>query len=111
MTYTPPTEIVADPKRPYKAYVATALSFIAAFVSFWIGDDGAFTGKDMGSALLFSLLASGLTGGTTYSVKNPKIAKPVRTRNEYGAVPASTIWFILGIIGLVLIVLIFLGVV
>lgn len=70
-----PDVVEADPKRPYKAYAALALSFVAAFLSYWIGDDGNFTGKEAGEALLFALLASGLTGGTTYTVKNPKIVK------------------------------------
>lgn len=70
-----PTAVVADPKRPYKAYAATALAMVAAFVAFWIGDDDPFTKKDAGEAFLSSLAAGGFTGLPTYLVRNPKVTR------------------------------------
>lgn len=61
-----------DPTRPHKAYVATALTFVSAFIAFWVADAEPFTTKDAGQALLASLVAAGLTGGGTYQVRNPR---------------------------------------
>ena len=63
----------ADPKRPYKAYIATALSAIGTFVAVWVADSDPFTTKEMAQAALAAVVASGLTGGATFSVRNPKI--------------------------------------
>jgi hypothetical protein len=66
------TPVVDDPRRPYKAYVATALTAVGAFVTFWIADTDPFTGKEIGAAALSALAASGLTGVGTYFKGNPK---------------------------------------
>lgn len=68
-----PTEAIieADPARPYKAYAATALTAVGAFVTFWIADTDPFTTKEIGAAALAALAASGLTGAATYKVRNP----------------------------------------
>lgn len=58
------------PQTGYKAYAATALAMVAAFVAFWIGDDDPFTKKDAGEAFLSALVAGGFTGIPTYLVKN-----------------------------------------
>lgn len=61
-----------DPKRPYKAYVASALSFVAAFVAYWIADKDPFTAKEMGEAAVTGAVSAGLIGGGTFAVRNPK---------------------------------------
>lgn len=66
-------EVIADPKRPYKAYVATILSAVSVFVSYWIADTDPFTMKEAGEAALLALAASGLTGAGTYRITNPQI--------------------------------------
>lgn len=71
----PVPAVEADPKRPWKAYVATALTAVAAFVTYWIADPGTFDAKDVGEAFLAALVASGLTGVGTYSVRNPKVVR------------------------------------
>lgn len=65
------TNVEADPKRPIKAYAATALAFLSLFVAYWIADEDPFTLKEAGAGLLTAALGSGLTGGVTFSVKNP----------------------------------------
>jgi hypothetical protein len=64
--------VVDDPKRPYKAYVATALTAIGTFVTFWVADTDPFTAKEAAQAALAGLVASGLTGGATFAVRNPQ---------------------------------------
>lgn len=61
----------ADPKRPYKAYVATAITALGTFVAFWVADTDPFTIKEAASAALAAVVASGLTGGATFAVRNP----------------------------------------
>lgn len=58
------------PQTPYKAYVAGALSFVAAFVTYWIADVDPFTGKEMGEAALAGAVSAGIIGGSTFGVKN-----------------------------------------
>lgn len=67
------TTVVADPKRPYKAYGATILAFLTIVVSAWIADDGGVTGQDILDWVISGLIGSGLTGATTYAIKNPKV--------------------------------------
>lgn len=63
------------PQTSTKAYVAGALAFAAAFVTYWIADVDPFTAKEMGEAALSGAVAAGLIGGGTHAVKN----KPKRT--------------------------------
>lgn len=70
-------KIVADPRRPYKAYAATALSFLCAFVAMWIADTDPFTLKDAGQAFLAGVGVAFPTGLGTYSVENPKTYRDV----------------------------------
>lgn len=58
------------PQTAYKAYVATALSFIATFVTFWVSDSDPFTAKEIAQGLVTAAIASGLTGGATFQVQN-----------------------------------------
>jgi hypothetical protein len=62
-----------DPKKPWKAYVATALTAVGTFVTYWIADTDPFTAKEMGEAALAALVASGLTGGATFATRNPTV--------------------------------------
>lgn len=75
------TLLEADPKRPWKAVAATVLSFVAAFVTFWVADVDPFTAKDAGQAALSGLIASGLIGGATYGVRNPQVPAIRGVRN------------------------------
>lgn len=73
------TKVVVDDKaKPYKAYIATALTAVGTFAAYWIADKDPFTAKEIGEAALAALVASGLTGGATFQVKNPKKVKPAR---------------------------------
>lgn len=64
-----------DPKRPYKAYASTALTVLAAFVTYWIADVDPFTTKEIAQGCLIGLVSGGLIGGTTFAVRNPKRAR------------------------------------
>lgn len=68
-------DVTADPKRPYKAYAATALAFITIVLSAWISDDGGVSGKEIVAWLISGAIGAGLTGGATFQAKNPKILK------------------------------------
>lgn len=70
--------VEADPGRPYKAYAATLGTALGAGVAYWIADAEPFTGKDAGKAFLSALLASGVTGLSTFKVTNPLRRKPPR---------------------------------
>jgi hypothetical protein len=58
------------PQTGTKAYVAAALSFVAAFVTYWIADVDPFTAKEVGEAALTGAVAAGLIGGGTFATKN-----------------------------------------
>lgn len=58
------------PQTPFKAFAATALTFVGAFVAYWIADTGTFDPKEWGEAALTAAAASGVTGFATYKVKN-----------------------------------------
>lgn len=68
MTHLSPTP--GTPQTPTKAVVSAALTFVAAFVTYWIADVDPFTAKEMGEAALTGAVASGIIGGGTYAVKN-----------------------------------------
>lgn len=53
-----------------KAYAATAVSFLATFVGVWVADTDPFTAKEIAQGLVTAGVASGLTGGATYAVRN-----------------------------------------
>ena len=67
--------VPADPKRPYKMYVATAVSALSIFVTAWVSDTDPFTSKEIAAAVVASLIGAGLTGAGTFAIANP--AKPV----------------------------------
>lgn len=58
------------PQTPYKAYAATVVSFLATFIGVWIADTDPFTAKEVAGGLVTAAVASGLTGGVTYGVRN-----------------------------------------
>ncbi len=64
-------QVVADPKRPWKAIASAVGAAAFAFGSYWIADQDPFTAKEAGDAALLALAASGITGGATYRVTNP----------------------------------------
>lgn len=68
---TPTPVVEADPKRPYKAYAGAAVTGVATFVAFWIGDDDPFTKKEAGQALLAALAACLPGFGIPFAVTNP----------------------------------------
>lgn len=65
-----PSPAPGTPQSAHKAYIATALTAIGTFVSFWIADVDPFTAKEIGQGCLLALIASGLTGGATFGVRN-----------------------------------------
>lgn len=68
-----PTIVKDDPKRPWKAIASTAVSFVATFAGIWIADVDPFTAKEAVGALVTAAIASGLTGGAAFAVRNPKV--------------------------------------
>ena len=58
------------PQTPYKAYAATAVSFVATFIGVWVADTDPFTAKEVAAGLVTAAVASGLTGSATYAVRN-----------------------------------------
>lgn len=62
-----------DPKKPYKAYVATSLAFVSGVVTFWIADSDPFTAKEFAQAVVTSAIASGIVGAGTYAKENPLV--------------------------------------
>lgn len=70
------TQVEADPSRPHKAYVASALAAVGTFVAYWVADTDPFTAKEVGQALIAALVASGVTGGATFKVPNPLRRRP-----------------------------------
>lgn len=68
---TPVQAVEADPKKPYKAYVAGAVTGIVAFIAFWVGDDDPFTKKDAGEAFLAGVISAAPSFGLSFVVPNP----------------------------------------
>lgn len=79
MSYTPQHAAVADPKRPYKAYATAAVSAVGTFVAAWVMDTDPFTAKEAGEAALMAVVASGVTGGVGFTIRNPIVTKPTDT--------------------------------
>lgn len=69
----PPEVVKDDPKRPWKAYVPTALSAASLFVMAWVADVEPFTPKEIAAAAVAALTTSGVIGVATYFTKNPKV--------------------------------------
>ena len=61
-----------DPKKPYKAYIATGLAFLVTFGNIWIADSGSFTPKEVVGGLIASAIGSGIVGIGTYRTTNPQ---------------------------------------
>jgi hypothetical protein len=61
-----------DPKKPYKAYVATALTAVSSFILYWVADEDPFTAKEAGQGVVSALMASGVVGAGTFLKANPK---------------------------------------
>ena len=72
MANRPVYSVEDDPGRPYKAYVSTFITLFATFLAYWVADVDPFTNKEMGEAFLIALGASGVTGGATFAIRNPK---------------------------------------
>ena len=68
---TVPVPAPDNPKKPYKAYAATALAGLSVFVAAWATDTDPFTSKEIVAALVAAVIGSGITGGATYAVANP----------------------------------------
>jgi hypothetical protein len=65
-------EVEADPAKPYKAYAAAALTFVTIVIADWIGDSDGTTTKEFLGWCVEGIVGSGLTGGATFAVRNPK---------------------------------------
>jgi predicted lysophospholipase L1 biosynthesis ABC-type transport system permease subunit len=68
----PPEVVVDDPKKPWKAYVPTAMSAVSLFVMAWVADEDPFTAKEIAAAVVAALTTSGVIGAMTYLTPNPK---------------------------------------
>ena len=62
------------PQTPMKALTAGLTAGLMAFGMFYVGDDGAFTKKEIIQGLLLAVPASGLVGLPTYFAKNKRTA-------------------------------------
>ena len=100
--------VPADPKRPFKAYIATAVSALSIFVTAWVSDVDPFTSKEIAAAVVAALIGAGLTGAGTFAIANPP--KPVGgavVRDETGALegPVNTlVWLLVVVVAIVLVV-------
>lgn len=58
------------PQTGTKAYLATALTVVVAFVLQWVADSDPFTAKEAAEAAVMALVAGGVVGVPTYAVAN-----------------------------------------
>lgn len=58
------------PQTGTKAYVATGLTVVVAFVLQWVADEDPFTAKEMANAAVLALVSGGVVGVPTYAAKN-----------------------------------------
>lgn len=58
------------PQTGYKAYVAAGFMAVGTFVTAWVADTAPFTGKEAAAAAVAAVIASGITGVTTFRVRN-----------------------------------------
>ena len=97
--------VPADPKRPLKAYVATAVSALSIFVTAWVSDTDPFTAKESGAAVVAALLGAGLTGAGTFAIANPPKPASDVVRDELGEAYLGLIIGVLLILILVVVLL------
>ena len=75
---TPPEVVVADPKKPYKAYVAFVLTTLGLF---WAALQGRDTLDNMSMMEWLSIIIPViLTTGAVYGVENPKVVETPNRR-------------------------------
>lgn len=58
------------PQTGAKAYVATGLAAVVAFVLYWIADEDPFTAKEAAEGAVAALIGSGVVGVPTYFTRN-----------------------------------------
>ena len=97
--------VPADPKRPLKAYIATAVSALSIFVTAWVSDTDPFTAKEIGAAVVAALLGAGLTGAGTFAIANPPKPPADVVRDELGEAYLGLIIGVLLILILVVVLL------
>ena len=97
--------VPADPRRPWKAYIATAVSALSIFVTAWVSDTDPFTAKEIGAAVVAALLGAGLTGAGTFAIKNPPKPAADMVRDELGEAYLGLIIGVLLILILVVVLL------
>ena len=97
--------VPADPKRPLKAYIATAVSALSIFVTAWVSDTDPFTAKEIGAAVVAALLGAGLTGAGTFAIANPPKPAGDVVRDELGEAYLGLIIGVLLILILVVVLL------
>ena len=97
--------VPADPRRPLKAYIATAVSALSIFVTAWVSDTDPFTAKEIGAAVVAALLGAGLTGAGTFAIKNPPKPPVDVVRDELGEAHVGLIIGVLLILILVVVLL------
>lgn len=95
-----PAHVVADPKRPYKAYAGM---FVALLGLIWANLEGRDSLDNMTMMEWLSIIIPALlTFGTVYKVTNPKILDVDAVADDRGAAEPG---FVLIVLGLVLAVL------
>jgi hypothetical protein len=70
--------IEADPAKPWKAIVGSAIAAVLAFLIYWKADPGDFTGDDVVGALIAALSTLVPVFGGTYLTRNPLRSKRMR---------------------------------
>jgi hypothetical protein len=58
------------PQTSDKAIWSAVVGFLVAVGGYYVADDDPFTRKELVEAFLLGLIATGLTGGVTFAVKN-----------------------------------------
>jgi uncharacterized membrane protein YedE/YeeE len=62
------------PQTGTKAYLATGLTVVVAFVLLWVADKDPFTAKEAASAAVQALIGGGVVGVPTYLARNKPTA-------------------------------------
>ena len=93
--------VPADPKRPWKAYIAAALAGLSTFVTAWVSDVDPFTAKEIGAAVVAALIAAGATGGFTFAVANPPKPPADVVHDEFGRYEGGAVQLLITLLVLV----------
>lgn len=73
MSNTEPSPAPGTPQTKTKAYVATAITAVTAFVLYWVADEDPFTAKEAAQGAVGALIAAGLVGVPTAVIPNKRV--------------------------------------